>query len=380
MKGLWCLYLVFALVACSSEIPSQIDTVMEDGVEVVLNHIEPYRIKGETARLTIDRDFSIDFEREDLAEMGVSEILDYDVDSSGSIYCLCDAGVFKFAPNGNFLVKFSRKGQGPGELNYPTKCGVSGLDEFWVFDYSKRKFIHFDREGNFLKETDFKVQGNTYGIQADYLNETTDMQLSAPPDMEEASPVYQLILQNTDSGETKTLPEQLEGESPTRNPRHNLLHERLLYQTAQGNIYVYSQQNPEFEINVYDFEGTPLKRVRKQYQKVKIDEEFKTRRMEWFKKHPMSRLHKMQGYFPEFYPPIKDFCVDSKGRLFVEPYEKGEDPDKVVVDVFNPEGVYIDRTSLAQSLSKRFKNERLYALHEKNSGFQELIVSILSWD
>jgi hypothetical protein len=88
----------------------------------------------------------------------------------------------------------------------------------------------------------------------------------------------------------------------------------------------------------------------------------------------------MQGYFPDFYPPIKNLHVDSQGRIFVETYERGEDPDAGIVDIFNPDGAYISRTTMAKSLTKLFKHERLYALHEKDSGFQELIVSSLSWD
>jgi hypothetical protein len=102
------------IFACSTEKPSQVVTVMENGVEVVLNHLEPYRLKNVPAKLSIDREFSIDFEREDLAELGLSEILGYDVDSSGNIFCLCDSAIFKFDLNGNFLLNFSRKGQGPG--------------------------------------------------------------------------------------------------------------------------------------------------------------------------------------------------------------------------------------------------------------------------
>jgi hypothetical protein len=369
------------IVACSSEKPSQIDRVMENGVEVVLNYLEPYLLKNVPAQLSIKREFSIDLERDDLAEIGVSEVLDYDVDSSGSIFCLCDTAIFKFDPKGNFLLKFSRKGQGPGELNYPTKCAVSDQDKFWVFDYSKHRFIIFDQDGKFLKESDLKFQGNTWGIsQVFYLDKRTNIQMSAPLDLEEANPVFQLIIQNTETGDLQTLPEKLEDENPSRSPRHNLLHEKLLYQIVQRKIYVYSQQNPEFEINIYDFAGTPQRRVCKQYQKVKIDEEFKAKRWAWFKKHPMSRLHKMQGYFPDFYPPIKNLHVDSQGRIFVETYERGEDPDAGIVDIFNPDGAYISRTTMAKSLTKLFKHERLYALHEKDSGFQELIVSSLSWD
>lgn len=381
MKKLTWMCLILASIACSSEKPSRIQRQIENGVEVVLNHLEPYRLKNVPAHLIVEEEVSIDFERDDLGEIGISEILDFDVDSSGNIFCLCDSGIYKFDPDGNFLFKFSRKGQGPGELNYPTRCAVSERDEFWVFDYSKRRFIFFDREGKFLRETDLKVQGNMWGLsQVHYLDETADIQMSAPLDLEEANHVFRLIIQNSKSGELRALPEQLEDVNPSKNPRINLFNQELLFQIAQGKIYAYSQQNPQFEINVYDFKGTPLRQVRKQYQKVSLDEEFKTRRMEWFKNHPLSRVHKMQGYFPDFFPPIKKFYVDDRGRIFAETYEKTENTDLDVVDIFNPDGAYIICTTLAKSLSKRFHNDRLYALHEKDSGFQELIISFLRWE
>ncbi|UCE40128.1 MAG: 6-bladed beta-propeller [Candidatus Aminicenantes bacterium] len=381
MRGLWCMCLVLAMIACSSEKPTQVDTVMENGVEVVLNHIEPYRLKNSSVKLSVEREFSIDFEREDLAKKGVSEILGYDVDSSGNIFCLCNAAIFKFDPKGNFLFKFSRKGQGPGEFSNPGRCAVSDSDEFWLFDSGKYRFILFDQDGEFLKEDELKVQGDLWGYnQVYYLDDGKNIQMAAPLDFEEANPVYRLLVQDAKSGKIQAIPDQLEDENPMRSPRHNLLHEKLLYQVGQCNIYVYSQQNPQFEINIYDYSGTPQRRIHKQYEKIRIDEEFKAKRWEWFKKHPMSRVHKMQGYFPDFYPPIKDFHVDSQGGIFVETYDKGEDPDAVVVDIFNPDGAYISRTTLTKSLSKRFKHDRLYALHEKESGFQELIVSSLGWD
>ncbi len=381
MRGLWCMCLILSTIACSSEKSTQIDTVMENGVEVVLNHLEPYNLKGEPAQLTIDREFSIDFEREDLAELGLSEILGYDVDSSGNIYCLCDSAIFKFDPKGNFLFKFSRKGQGPGEISYPARCAISDLDEFWVYDYGKYRFIHFGHEGEFLRETELEVEGNLYGMgQVYYLDENTTLQLAAPLERDEAIISFHLILQNAGSRSNIALPDKLDVENPFKSPQFNLLNQQLLYHVAQRKIYVYCQQNPQFEINIYDFAGTPQKRIRKQYQKVSLDEEFKRKRREWFSKHPLSRKHKMQGYFPDYYPPIQDFHVDSQGRIFVETYERGEDPDAVVVDIFNPNGAYISRTTLTKSLLKLFKNDRLYAMHEKDSGFQELIVSILGWE
>lgn len=74
MKTFFCLSLVLVIVACSSENYSQVDTFIEDGVEVVQNYIEPYLIKNIPSQLIVRKEFSIDFEREDLAEHGISEI------------------------------------------------------------------------------------------------------------------------------------------------------------------------------------------------------------------------------------------------------------------------------------------------------------------
>jgi hypothetical protein len=381
MKRLSCLGILLAIVACCSEKSSLVETRMEDGVEAVLNHLEPYRLKGMPTRLSVERKFSIDFERQDLAELGISEILGFDVDSTGHIFCLCDAAIFKFDPKGEFLLKFGRKGEGPGEFSYPVRCAVSERDEFWVFDYAKYKFILYEQSGEFIRETGLNVLGDLWGMgEVYYLDETTTLQMVAPLDPDEATPAFQLIVQNTEAGRRRTLPDRLEGEDPFNSPRFNLFHHRLLYQVARRNIFVTSQQNSQFEINIYDVAGMPQKRIRKEYRKIRLREEYKTRRMEWFKKHPLSRKHKMQGYFPDFYPPIQDFFVDSEGRIFVETYEEADNPDAVTVDIFNPDGVYLIRTSLVKSQSKRFKHGRLYALQEKDSGFQELNVSALSWD
>jgi hypothetical protein len=54
MRGIGCMCLILAMIACSSEKPAQVDILTEDGVLLVLNHLESYRIKDVPARLTID--------------------------------------------------------------------------------------------------------------------------------------------------------------------------------------------------------------------------------------------------------------------------------------------------------------------------------------
>ncbi len=76
----------------------------------------------------------------------------------------------------------------------------------------------------------------------------------------------------------------------------------------------------------------------------------------------------------------------SLGALF----EEGEIPGSYMYDIFNPDGVFIGRTSLDNSGNEsieiwggpfevRAKNNLLYYLRTKESGFQELAVCRMIW-
>jgi len=66
MRKLIILTLVFFLSVCCVQKSPEIDRIIEDGVEVVLNHIKPYRIKGQSSTFSLEKAFSSDTERTDL--------------------------------------------------------------------------------------------------------------------------------------------------------------------------------------------------------------------------------------------------------------------------------------------------------------------------
>jgi hypothetical protein len=88
----------------------------------------------------------------------------------------------------------------------------------------------------------------------------------------------------------------------------------------------------------------------------------------------------MQGYFPDHYPPIKNFYVDTEGRIFVETFEDGETHEEEMVDIFSTDGVFTGRISLRKAQSRLFKNDRFYNMYEKKSGYQKLEVHTMSWE
>ena len=100
---------------CCAPKRKKVEKVMEDGVEVILNHIEPYSIEGEPATFTLVEEFSIDAADEKIAELSLTDIGGYfDADSSGNVYLINPKGdesiIYKFDRDGNFVSSFSRRG------------------------------------------------------------------------------------------------------------------------------------------------------------------------------------------------------------------------------------------------------------------------------
>jgi len=60
----------------------RVEKTTENGVEIVNNHLEPYKISGEPVGLRVEEEFTIDPEREDLARLGLMEIRSFDIDSN----------------------------------------------------------------------------------------------------------------------------------------------------------------------------------------------------------------------------------------------------------------------------------------------------------
>ena len=78
------------LIQCDSR-QDEVERIIENGVEVVINHLEPYKIKGELSKLSFELEFSIDTEQDEILNIGLTQIHPFDVDNQGNIYCM-DSG------------------------------------------------------------------------------------------------------------------------------------------------------------------------------------------------------------------------------------------------------------------------------------------------
>ena len=158
-NGILVIIILAFYFSCTSK-QNCVDRIVEDGVEVVLNHLEPYKIKGELSSFFLTEEFGIDTERDEIAELGLIDIGAFEVDAESNIYILCSRNkenpIFKFDKGGSFILSFGKIGQGPGEFQSPTYLGIDASGKINITDPRKRRLITFDSEDNFDKEIPFE--------------------------------------------------------------------------------------------------------------------------------------------------------------------------------------------------------------------------------
>ncbi|NIO49976.1 MAG: 6-bladed beta-propeller [Candidatus Aminicenantes bacterium] len=371
--------LIFSAFMISvSCVPKQekVEKIIEDGVEVMLNHLEPYKIKGEPSTFDIEEKFVIDFEKDDITEYEISDIRGFDVDSEGNIYLSSYKGsdncIFKFDGKGNFITSFGRKGQGPGELRYARNLYVNNQDLIQTIASSRHRLISYEKDGSLVDEIPLKPD-----ISRIIPLKTGKFLVSKRTGARESLYYFRiaLFLYNAEFGETKELEKVI---IPNRASAS-------YWMASNRNIYVGNDERG-YEIWVYDLEGNLRRKIKKEYESVEIPDEIKEGIKEAYEMlRRQSRRPSKTVEAPAHWPPFSAFFIDEKERLYVRSWEKGENIGESIHDVFNQDGAFIERISLNIYFSREckyavVKKNLLYFLREKESGYKELVVSRIKWE
>jgi len=354
---------------------------MEDGVEVVVNHSEPYKIERESTHIYLEEKFKIDTEREKIAKTGLTDIIYFDVDSDGNIYFLNDKPqenfILKFDRNGNFVTAFGRKGQGPGELQIPMFPIITSQDEVFIMDQAQRKLCFFTKEGAFIKSIPqdastlaiFPLENGNYIVVGEIYNSQSDYIMQ-----------YPFSLFSSDFKEIKEL-DNIKFPNYMKGRKQKAINPGFLWSITKSNIYLGNEERG-YEISVYDLEGNMVRKINKEYIKIRIPDEYIKEKME-----SLSEIWRKRLYFPDYFVPFQCAFVDDKGSLFVITNEKGSNSGEYMCDIFNPEGIFIARASLPGIVDTGLifllliaKKDHLYSIQEKESGYKELVVYKIMWE
>jgi hypothetical protein len=378
---------VIGALSCSTKKSVEVERSMENGVEVVLNHLQPYTVPGYPFVLELEEELVIDTEDEAVANTGLTDIgslgsNSVEADAEVQIYLLCpqaaEGQILKFTSNGTFLTAFAPKGQGPGEFQsvsmFTVYPGPDGEDEISVAQQSTCKVAFFRTDGTLITERKAEsalkyvrwLKEDRFLIWTHVLDGSGKFLMKHPLLITDSDfqPVSELDIQN--------VPNPMSGE------RMKGFYYILSWAVSGDRIFT-GFQDRDYEIRVYDADGRLVRLIRKDYRGVSVPEEHKRAFMSQFE-NPMFDSIRDKIYFPETMPPFIGFISDEDGRLFVLTYEEGNNPGEKMVDVFDDNGVFVGRRSLRLTYDEfgvhaRIKNSRLYAVEEKESGFKRLVVS-----
>ena len=367
--------LCLAICGCRTQ---QVDKRFEDGVEIIANHVEPYRLEGQPSSLQLEEVMVLDTENPAVAETGLVDINAFQVDSRGDLYLLSQRGedhyFFKFTSEGRFVRSFGPRGQGPGEMEFPVLPRMLPQDRLSVTDILKKLMV-FDEEGNVLSETridpNFVIvnpldNGNSVvfwkagaeDTAAEHFNEKTSL---FSPDGKE--------IQELDVLE---IGRQIRFLDPV-----------FAWHISRDRIFQINEQRG-YEILVFGSEGSLIRKIRKQYNPVSLTPEILEALLQGV---PDNSQLLDPAITPAHLPPIHALFSDDEGRLFAVTFEKGEQRGEYWCDIFNRDGAFFGRVSLPVHLGRNpfpiytlAKNQHLYCVGEKESGYKQLKIFRMIWD
>jgi hypothetical protein len=331
----------------------------------------------------MERLFSIDTEQDVVAELGLSDIDSFDVDSKGNIYIhnrqSGEDGFYKFNNLGEFLLSFGKRGQGPGEIQTVMHLFITDQDEVAVTNAGNNRLTIFNEDGTLKEEIRINsdmiaccpLPNGNYLLYENVVDPASDYLMQNPLGVSDAE--FDSFVEL----DRQMVPNPMQGE------RLKGTYHIFSWAVSRDRIFTGFQERG-YEIYIYDFDGNMRRKIKKEYAPVPVPQWHKDEFNEAFS-NPIFDDIRNKIYFPANMPAFISFTVDEAGRLFVMTYEEGENPIEFLFDIFNGDGIFVGRKSLRAyhndlGYHAKFRNNRFHSLIEKESGYMELVVYEMYWE
>jgi hypothetical protein len=270
------------------------------------------------------------------------------VDAQGNIFVLDWGDVdFKvFGPDGRFIRKFGKEGQGPGEFGIPASFDIAADGRIFLLSGRANQIIILGGDGTY--RSSFRLDGFAPGLAVDRKNRVYYSR-HMTPELGGGGEEYRLVQNKIALFRTDE-----EGRAPVRLGEFLAETSMMNVQTIGGQTVtggmtsreayttswlvgpddrVYLGYNKDYLLTVYDPDWKPVLRFGREFTPLK---------------HP---AYKTGGPHPEFYPAFSDRrkLFDDRGNLWLEQYVEEGVKDKVY-DVFSPDGIYLKQVRVPESL------------------------------
>jgi hypothetical protein len=235
----------------------------KDGGTTVKNPKNPLKVPGGPLALVLEEDLRIGVESGDEDYMFAS-IRSVQVDNEEDIIVLdWKYNVIKvFDKTGKHIRTFGKHGQGPGEIQSPSRMYLKGGKDIGILDNANNRFSYFSKDGKCLKELALvkyrpswvmpDSKGYSYGDTFYF----------------EKKIKFVLYKYDQELNPVKTITEFERNASPGSS---NPFMERLVYQVTADDHFIWAN-NYEYLFHILDPSGNEIKIVSKDVDPTKISE------------------------------------------------------------------------------------------------------------
>ncbi len=371
------LSLPFLILSCTKKKESSyFRTEIVNGVKVVHN----FQASQDKAFKQIEfvEDLSIGVDECDENYM-FSYPFDIDSDSHGNIYVFdfTERTIKKYDDKDFFQKNLGRKGQGPGEFDWPYGFCISAQDLIYVADSGERKIEILNSDGVYQKAIRLKSF-----IEQISINNKDELIIHCSESTQEDEDTRRRM---SKIGKYDAQNEKLEyffsKEKPLfRNIQSEEYSIRIPYERfdidSKGNVYVGTTN--EYEIQVYSPDGELMMRFSREYTPIPIDREIKLKAMKQLSKSSF-RIN-LQEYekLIDCHPIFGSISVDENDRVWIrlfQPLGESDIREYASFDVFSSKGKYLFEVKINRDIIGQpvFKNGYVYTLARNELGYSRAL-------
>jgi hypothetical protein len=343
-------------------------TVVKEGdVTIVKNPREPL---SKTPVLELEEDLSIggpDAQGDDAFGQARQVV----ADDAGTMYVLDEqaSDVKVFDASGKYLRTIGRKGQGPGELEFPMTLSLNRAAGELTVQQQTRGLTVFKTDGTFLRQQSLQGlisgRGRVDSRGNVYVLEIVLGDLGSSYATKKLAPDGSLL-----ATISETPAPGGKGGSGIRRVRPFLPVAYFLVDRNDRLVYGYPET---YEIQLYgSADAKVLRKIRRDYDPVPVTGEEKAAL-----EKDIPPGMKVEIDYPKDHPAYLRFFLSDLGHLIVQTYEKA-DGGKVLHDVFDAEGRFIGRVPL-KGLGLEILKGKYYALEEDEDGYQYVKRYAVTW-
>jgi hypothetical protein len=371
-----------ALTSCGSKDTAVARTRDADGTEIVLNKLGAAKREGTPAVLELAEEWRLDTGDDAVADFGLTDIGVFDIDSGGNVYFAADrsheTAVLKFDASGLPSASFGPRGQGPGDIQGVGALFITAGGEVAVTNQGNNRLTVFGSDGTLLRETPLTPDL----IAVAPLPNGSYVTVKRKPDPKpETLFEFPIELAGPDLKAEAGLDTGFI-ENPMTGERLRGTYHIQSWSVSRDRIFT-GHQDRGYDIFVYDFDGRPIRKIRKEHAAVPVPEAHKKEFLAQFDA-PHYKPIRDKIYFPAHMPPFISFTADEAGRLYVMTYETADQPGEFIFDIFDPDGVLILRQPIRvfQDFNGGYfkvRNGRLYCVEEGGEGQKIFKVFRMAW-